>query len=36
MEFLVPGAKMDLRGRRGVLDPLETLAHRGSWVKRAS
>lgn len=34
LEFLAPGEKMVPRGRRDALDPLETLAPLGSWVKR--
>lgn len=36
MEFLVPGEKMALRGRKDAQDPQETLGLPGSWARRAS
>lgn len=36
LESLVPGERMVPRGRRDVLDPLETLGPLGSWARRAS
>lgn len=36
MEFLVPGEKMALKGRRDARDPLETPGLWGSWARRAS
>lgn len=36
MESLVPEERMGLRGRRDALDPPETQAPLGSWVRRAS